>query len=395
MRVLFIHNQYLQKGGEDVTASLEAEILKQKGHQVRMIFFQNVRPSGIHKITGAAKAIYNSSSYRHVSEEIELFKPDVIHIHNLFFQASPSVLFAAYRNKIPVVFTLQNYRLICCNALLLRDGKPCELCVQKTFPLYGIKYKCYHNSITQSTMVTAISASHKIIGTWRHKVSRFILPSNFGKSRFVNSSLNVPEEKLMVKPNFIPDPGKSTAEREDFFLFAGRLAREKGIHIAAEAFSQIPGQRLVVIGDGPERLSVESKFSHCPNIILKGSLEREEVMWYMKRCKALIFPSTWYEGLPFVVLEALANGTPVIISALGSMLEMVENGYNGFHFEPGNANDLQEKIHLFLQTGKNERGSLYENARATYLNKFHPDIHYKTILSIYETVIAERGSAGG
>jgi len=391
MRVLFIHNQYQQPGGEDVAVSMEAELLREKGHEVRTVIFQNTDASGgIDQLDMARRAIYNPASYRRVWNEIKDFGPEIIHVHNLFFVASPALLYAAKKLNVPVILTLHNFRLICANALLLRNGHACELCVHQTLPISGIRYKCYRNSMAASALVTAITGIHKILGTWNKKINRFILLTEFSKSRFVNSSLKVPEKKLVVKPNFVPDPGVGMQDREDFFLFAGRLSPEKGINILLQAFADLPQQRLVVIGEGPELESATARFMKTSNIIFKGRLEKDEVMSYMKRCAALIFPSTWYEGLPFVIIEAFATGTPVITSRLGSMAELIENGVNGFHFEAGNVRDLQQKINLYLQIGAEERRMLHTKARAAYLNHYQPGIHYQTILQIYEDVIAEK-----
>lgn len=391
MRILFIHNQYQQAGGEDVAVATEANLLLEKGHEVRTIIFQNTNPSGtIDKLRKGWNAIYNSSSYKKVIGEIKVFKPDVVHVHNLFFVASPSVLFAVKKMCIPVVLTIHNYRLICANALLLRDGHPCELCIHKTLPFSGIKYRCYRKSATESALVTTITGIHKLMGTWRLKINRFILLTEFAKSRFVNSSIKAPDSKLIVKPNFIPDPGTRDPNQENFFLFVGRLSAEKGIEVLLQAFSKNPQQRLVIIGEGFPSEAAAARFMKSSNITFAGKLEKKEVLSYMKRCRALIFPSTWYEGLPYVIIEAFATGTPVIASRLGSMTELIEDGYNGLLFAAGNANDLEHKVSLFLQLEERERQLMNDNARLTYLKKYHPSIHYQTILAIYESVIAEK-----
>jgi len=391
MRILFIHNRYQQPGGEDVAVELESQLLKDKGHDVRVLFFQNSNPEGsVGKITKGMRAIYDRNSYRVVKNEIEVFRPDVVHVHNFFYAASPSIFYAAKKMNVPAVLTLHNYRLICANALLLRHGQVCELCVNNLMPLAGIRYRCYHNSMAESAFVTFVTSTHKLIRTWDKNISRLIVLTQFAKSRFVGSSIRVDEQKLFIKPNFIPDPGLGETNREDFFLFVGRLSYEKGIDVLANAFAGLPTQKLVVIGDAADSQAEMARFLDNSNITLKGRLNKDGVLGYMKRCKALIFPSTWYEGLPFVIIEAFATGTPVIASRLGSMAELVNDKLNGFLFEPGNVTDLQEKIHLFLQTERQDRNALYENARTTYVQNFSPEKHYQTILTLYETVIAEK-----
>jgi len=319
-----------------------------------------------------------------------VFRPDVVHVHNFFYAASPSIFYAAKKMNVPAVLTLHNYRLICANALLLRHGQVCELCVNNLMPLAGIRYRCYHNSMAESAFVTFVTSTHKLIRTWDKNISRLIVLTQFAQSRFVGSSIRVDEQKLFIKPNFIPDPGLGETDREDFFLFVGRLSYEKGIDVLANAFAGLPTQKLVVIGDAADSQAEMARFLDNSNITLKGRLNKDGVLAYMKRCKALIFPSTWYEGLPFVIIEAFATGTPVIASRLGSMAELVNDKLNGFLFEPGNVTDQQEKIHLFLQTERQDRNALYENARTTYVQNFSPEKHYQTILTLYETVIAEK-----
>ena len=389
MKILFIHNKYKQHGGEDVAIELETSVLLEKGHKVKTLFFDNTEITGsFSKIVAAFRAIYNYSSARRTSNVILQFKPDIIHIHNLFFIASPSVLFAARKHNIPVVLTLNNYRLICANALLMRNNEVCELCIHKKFPLHGIKYKCYRNSSVESALVTTITGFHKLINTWKNKISAFITLNEFSRSKFLNSSLQLPAAKLVTKPNFVRDSGEGSKVREDFFLFAGRIVREKGVHVLAQAFAVMPENKIIIVGDGPERNSLEEKFRPYKNICFMGQIEKQQLKEYMKRCKAFICPSIWYEGTPLTIVEAFAAGTPVIASRLGSMAESVFDGFNGLLFTAGNATDLSEKVRLFIKETGN--GTMfYENARRTYLEKYHEDIHYNAILKIYENAIAK------
>lgn len=189
MKILFIHNKYKHNGGEDVALELETSVLSQKGHEVRTLFFDNKQIDGfLSKIRTAFAAVYNFSSARETSKTILRFKPDIIHIHNLFFIASPSILDAAYKHKVPVVLSLHNYRLLCANALLMRNEEICELCIHKKFPLHGIRHKCYRNSSVESALVTTITGFHKLIGTWKSRILTFIAFTEFSRGKFLNSS---------------------------------------------------------------------------------------------------------------------------------------------------------------------------------------------------------------
>ena len=388
MKILFIHNRYKQDGGEDVVVELETSILSEKGHEVKTLLFDNRSiNSGISKIIAAIRSVYNFSSAKKVSKIINEFKPDIIHVHNLFFISSPSVLYAAGKKKIPVILTLHNYRLICANAILLRNNRPCELCISKKFPISGTRYKCYRNSSIESAAVTAITGLHKLYNTWKNKIYTYITLTEFSKSKFLHSSLQVPEHKMITKPNFVPDPGESNNPREDFFLFAGRIIKEKGVHVLIKAFAEMPESKIIIIGDGPEKESLQKEFQSSQNILFTGYLGKQKVNEYMNRCKALVCPSIWWEGAPLTVIEAFATGTPVIASRLEPMAESVSDGFNGLLFTAGDADDLKRKIKLF-NTETNNNSFLYKNARQTYLEKFSPDIHYDAILKIYQLATA-------
>jgi glycosyltransferase involved in cell wall biosynthesis len=394
MRILFIHNRYRQEGGEDIALDLEVRLLQQKGHVVSTLLFDNEGMEGfVKKIGRGVQALYNRRSARVVERTIREFRPELVHVHNLFFTASPSVIRVAARHGLPVVLTLHNYRLICANALLLRDNQPCNLCVQKIFPLDGIRYKCYRGSAIETGLVTAVTGLHKILRTWQHKVDAYITLTRFARSRFQDSSMAPVKDRLRLLPNFIFDPGvgKPAGERKDFFLFVGRLSREKGVHVLLEAFAGLPESKLVIIGDGPEREVVEQACRSSANIVFAGKKTRAEVLLAMKECRALLFPSIWYEGLPFTIIEAFAVGTPVFASAIGAMQELIRDGYNGFHFPPGDAEALRAKI-IGFESRREAKEPLYENARETWLTNYDPESHYAGLLAIYESVLIHKPS---
>jgi len=389
VKILFIHNRYKQHGGEDIIVDLETSLLTEKGHDVKKVIFDNTSIDGFFsKAAAALRSVYNFTSARTVAKAIADFKPDVIHVHNLFFVASPSVLSIAHKHKIPVVFTLNNYRLLCCNSILMRNNEICELCINKKFPISGIRYKCYRNSAIESALVTAITGIHKLLNTWNNTITTYIALNEFSRSKFLNSSLHITDQKIITNQNFVRDPGEGNGQREEFFLFAGRIVKEKGVHILAQAFAAMPDNKIIIIGEGPDKDLLERTFTSNSNIIFKGQMPHEQVSNYMKRCQAVICPSIWYEGTPLTVIEAFATGTPVIASRLGAMMESVLNGYNGFLFTAGDPDDLKKKIRVFISETTSNK-TLYQNARHTYLEKFQSEVHYNAILKIYETAIAQ------
>lgn len=384
MKILQIHNRYTKKGGEDTTIEAEYRLLIGKGHQVEQLIFDNSSIKGIEKIKIFYKSVYNIEVRRILREKIKKFQPDIIHVHNFFYVTSPSIFYEAQRNETPILATIQNFRLICAGSLLLREGKVCEICTQKTFPLAGIQYKCFQNSAIKTAQLTMVTGLHKWLGTWKNKVDAYITLTEFVKNKLIQSSLHLPNEKVFIKPNFTYDKGFTTAdERQDFFLFVGRLSQEKGIRILLEA-TKIHDFKIEIIGGGELEKIVREYASANPNIVYHGFQEQDFILAKMKACKALLFPSIWYEGMPLTILEAFSTGTPVIVSDIDNLNEIVTNQYNGLHFRTGNSQDLAQKIQLF---GLNDFSHLYVNARKTYEKLYSPEKNYQKLIEIYKKVI--------
>jgi glycosyltransferase involved in cell wall biosynthesis len=275
---------------------MERALLSAKGHQTNLLEFDNDDINGLYsKITAGLAAIYNRRSARMLEQKIKTFKPDVIHVHNLFFTASPSILYKAKAMCVPVVMTIHNYRLVCANALLLRDNHPCELCVNKTFPTDGIRYRCYRSSAVESALVTSITSIHKMLSTWKNKIDQFLVVSAFMKQKLQHSSLQLPEDRVSVLPNLSEDLQANLGSRLNYFLFAGRLAAEKGIDILLDGFANLPDIKLVIAGDGPLKEMVLQRINTMPNVNYIGLQTKAQITSLMKECKALVFPSRWYE----------------------------------------------------------------------------------------------------
>ena len=391
MKILLIHNLYALHGGEDTVFNSEKALLEDNGHQVETLIFDNKNFKGIAKIKMIYTIFYNSHSAKLLTDKIKAFQPQIIHVHNFFYEASPAIFYVASKYKIPVVQTLHNYRLICAGALLLRDNKPCELCVNKKFPLEGIKHKCFGNSALKTAQLTLMTSLHKYLGTWKNKITTYICLTEFTKNKIANSSLQILENQIIVKPNFVEDVGNSQLKREDFYLFVGRLSKEKGIDILLEA-AKNQGFKLEIIGGGDLKEMVEKVAQTHQNIIYHGFQDKTFITNKLKTCRAMIFPSIWYEGMPLTILEAFSAGTPIIASNIDNVKELVTDNYNGLHFNYGNATDLAQKVQFFEDNFNNnfaEISHLYTQARLTYEQKYTPQIIYKQLIAIYEKTILD------
>jgi glycosyltransferase involved in cell wall biosynthesis len=227
---------------------------------------------------------------------------------------------------------------------------------------------------------------HKKIGTWQTKVDRYIALTEFSKNKYIEAGW--PAHKIAVKPNFIQDPfdGDTFVAKEGgYSLFVGRLSEEKGVDILFESWANITG-KLKVIGDGPLKVFVESKSSG--EIEFLGRKDKSDVLDLVRNADFIVMPSTWYEGFPMVLVEAFACGTPALVSRLGSMEEIVEDGVTGLHFEAGNSQDLAEKAQWLIDNPERMR-EMGQNARNEYLAKYTPEKNYAMLMDIYKQAIDE------
>lgn len=387
IKILIIHNLYSKLGGEDTVFQNEVTYLRNNGHNVLTLIFDNKTLSNKTIWQKFFDTLYNIKSTITLGKCIKEFQPDIIHVHNFFYEASPSIFYTAQKFNIPIIVTIHNFRLICSNSLLLRGNQVCELCSQKKVPFSGIRYKCFKNSYFKTIQLTAITSIHKLLGTWKNKIDGFICLTEFTKHKIVNSSLNINPQKLFIKPNFVEDFGEGVFEsRKNFYLFVGRLSKEKGIDFLLQAAIKSQ-QELIIIGDGPLIEKVKEMSITYDNIKYVGVKNKLEIVMFMKQCKALIFPSIWFEGMPMTILEAFSTGTPIIASNIDNINQIVISNYNGILFNKGDLNDLIFKLNTFLTQ---ENRFLYQNARLTYEEKYHPHKNYASLLSIYNQILKNK-----
>lgn len=388
MKILLIHNKYKEAGGEDVVCQEEAELLLSNRHVVEVLLFDNAGiKTFVDKLRCGLSVIYNYYSARQLQLKIEEFQPDVIHVHNFMPVASPSIFLIARRYRIPVVVTLHNYRLICPGATLFHKGRIFENSIHSVFPVRAVLNGAYRNSIWQTAALATMTAIHSLIGTWKNKVDVYITLTSFARKKFMNAAIGIPKSKFVVKPNFIKDIGKGDPrQRKDYYLFVGRLTEEKGIRTLLKA-TRLFNFKLVIIGSGPLSEEVVQCARENPRITFLGFQQKSVVINYMKSCRALLFPSEWYEGFPITLLEAFATGTVVVASKLGAMAEIVTNGVNGLHFEAGNEKELVARI-TELNADPQLVRRLSTSARSTYLEHYTPENNYPLMMSIYRKAIA-------
>ena len=383
LRILFVHNAYQQRGGEDSVVDDEIRLLREHGHVVELYRRDNHDIESMGKLAAARDTLWSARTVHEVLAVLSRFHPDVIHVHNTFPLISPSLYWAAGKRQVPVVQTLHNFRLLCPQAMLLREGKVCEDCVGK-LPWRGVARRCYRGSLPQSAALAGMLVLHRGLGTYTNKVTRYIALNDFCREVFVRGGL--PANRLCVKPNFVADPGFSSSTRNGF-LYVGRLSAEKGIATLATAFAASPGQMCEVIGTGP----ADGEIGRLPNLKMTGWQDSAYITERMKDSLALVMPSLWYENFPRTLVEAFACGLPVIASRLGAMAALIQDGKTGLLFEPGNAEDLAAKT-AWAQAHPDEMRDMGEAARREYESKYTPQHNLEKLLAVYHEAMADNAT---
>ncbi|CAN5223466.1 glycosyltransferase [soil metagenome] len=387
MKILVAHNAYQQRGGEDAVSAAEIELLRSHGHQVETYDRHNNEIEDMSRISAAVSTIWSRRTIKEIGEICDAHRPDLIHVHNTFPLISPSIHWVASRKRIPVVQTLHNFRLLCPQAMLLREQVVCEDCVGK-IPWRAVTRKCYRDSTLQTVAVSAMLVAHQSLGTYRNLVSAYIALSKFSRDKFVEGGL--PAERIWVKPNFVVSGREPTWESRKGGIFVGRLSAEKGLDVlidaarGAHAASTRTDLRtsIKVVGAGPLEAGVREVFGEN----LLGFQAPAQVRELLHASLFMVAPSTCYETFGLAAVEAFSCGVPVIASRHGGLGELVEDGVTGLLFSPGDAQELRAKI-LWAEANPDAMLRMGRAAYAEYLKKYTPEKNYKSLVDIYRRVL--------
>lgn len=381
MRILSIHNRYQIRGGEDESSELDEDLLREHGHHVTRYEEHNDRIASLNPLQLALRTVWSQESYNKVRQHLRHSPTDLVHVQNFFPLISPSVYYAARAHNVPVVQSIRNYRLICPNGLFFRDGQVCEDCLGKSIPWPGARHACYRQSHAASATVVAMLTAHRLLRTWLKQVDLFIAISQFARQKCIEAGL--PEDKIVVKPNFVhPDPGAGTG-RGGYALYVGRLSAEKGLDTLLDAWSQLHSPiPLKIVGDGPLDERVETAAKRLCHVTWLGRRSREETQALMGKATMLIFPSKWYETFGRAAVEAFAAGTPVIAANLGAIAELVEHGRTGLHFRPGDAGDLAAQVEWALAHPQ-QLQHMRREVRAVFEAHYTGEANYCHLMEIY------------
>ncbi|MEK7158768.1 MAG: glycosyltransferase family 4 protein [Patescibacteria group bacterium] len=404
MKILHVNKFYFPRGGsESYYFSLE-RLLREFGHEVipfalshsknlpspwEKYFLPPVDFSSPNFRSGAQAAARIFGSREAVKKSREILwaaTPDLVHLQNAYRQMSPSILKVFKERRLPVVWTLHDYYLVCSQLHLFRNGAVCTSC-RGGKHYNATRFRCVDHSRAASFMGTLEQYAASTWKWYERGVDHFIAPSIFLKNLLVEWK-RIPAEKISVLP-YTVDPAAYDVPvvDEGYVLYLGRLSQEKGAQDVLTAAWALRDRPFRIVGTGPQegelRAFVEKR--RMLNVQFLGFLEGRPLVAQMARASVIVVPSRWWENYPMVILEAMMLGKPVIASRMGGIPEMVKDGERGWLFDAGNIEQLREKIRWVMShpVEAHEVGARAKKwVRATHL----PSEHYAQLKKIYEKV---------
>jgi glycosyltransferase involved in cell wall biosynthesis len=386
LRILFAHNRYLFRGGEDESRDQEISMLRSRGHEVIEYLVDNHNISNANIVSIGVRSIWNGDQFKKMKHLLREARADILKVDNYFPLLSPSIFDAAKSAGVPSILSVRNYRLICPSANLFREGRICKDCVSSKLAVSGIVHRCYRRSYLQSTSVALSTAYASARGTWSRSVDHYIAISETVKKLLVEGGF--PVNKISVKPNTVSDTGAGDGAG-NYAIFVGRLTEEKGIMTLLSAWRKL-GSRipLKIIGTGPLENVVEKAASEMPAIEFLRQKSLADVCDYVGKASMLIFSSEWLEPFGRAVVEAFSKGTPVVAADTEPMRDMIDHEHTGLLYKAGDSIDLAAKVASLL--GHPEKLSyMRERARKRYLEAYSEESTYDRMIEIFRGVSAK------
>ncbi len=360
MKILMVNKFLFPKGGAETYMFELGRQLEANGNEVQYFGMDNSErcvsnalglyadeidygsASIFKKLISPLKTVYSKEAEKKLMAVIDDFKPDVVHLNNINFQLTPSVIYAAKKKNVPVVQTVHDVQIACPNHRMYIEEREqvCTECLKNGYKSC-IKNRCVHASALQSAVAAAESIYYHKKNTY-NLVDRYICPSAFIAEQIKKGG--VEEKRIRVLHNYsneftVPD---KTQEKEKYIVYFGRISIEKGLKLLFDAMAELPEVKLIIAGRGP--LEEELKARELGNVEFAGFKSGDELYSLIAGAAASVYPSQWYENCPMSVIESIKAGTPVITSDIGGTKELIENGKNGFIFETDNKASLKAAI---------------------------------------------------
>jgi glycosyltransferase involved in cell wall biosynthesis len=381
MKVLHAYNESRFAGGANNAPKATIAVLREHGFEVE-VFTRSSRdlPRNLRgRIQAGMAAISPPEAVAQFDALLASFKPDVVHVHEVFPLVSPWILPRCTARGVPVVMTTVDYRMTCPVGTHVREGRICDRCTG------GREYRAFlgncRGSLVESATVAVYNTIARRSRLFLDHVTRFVAPSEFTRHWMIEKAGILPSRITSISPLVeIPDQGVADPAQGRYVGCASRLSPEKGIDTLVEA-ARLAG--LPVSLSRHESSLVKADVP--PDIPVVVTRDRHGLDAFYRGARMLVFPSIYFETFGLVGAEAMSHGIPVVASRLGALPELIDDGVDGLLFEPGDARDLARKVtRLWEDTAL--CGRLGQAARAKAASRWGPRHHFERLAAVYEGV---------
>lgn len=413
MKILYCNKYNFRFSGTEAYVFEVMDLMRERGHEtglfsmadprgeptpfdrhfVPLIDFKNPGRNLFGKVGSALRAIYSLDARRRMRRMVADFRPDVAHVRNIYHHLTPSILWELKAQGVPVLYHLNDFKLICPSYNLVSHGNACERCQGGRFR-HVLSEGCYSGQRGSAFALAAEAYVHKWLRTYQKCVDCFLAPSQFVKNKLTENGWDA--KKIEVLPHFQTVPAEGPPPGEDAaILYFGRLSPEKGVHDLLLAMQYLPGIRLRIAGDGPQRSELEAEVRRLKlnNIEFLGHLQGEELQRAIAAARFTVLPSRAYETLGKTILESYSQGRAVVASDLGSRRELVHDGITGLLFPPGDVAALVQAISYMV--GHPRQALIMGVAgREMVRHQYSPEAHYLALYALYERLPHAHPAAG-
>lgn len=328
------------------------------------------------------RSVYSQQAKNNINLLLNNFKPEIVHLHNIYHHLTPSILPELKKRGIPIVQTVGDYHLISPNYFMYHDGEICEITKPNKY-YKAIAHKCVKGSYLKSLLEITEKYLYLVLGWERNYVDRFLAPSDFMRTKLIE--YGIPENKVTTLPYFIDSTKyRPNYEPGKYILYFGRLSEEKGLKVLLKVMKQLPRIKLVIAGTGPQEEELRMMNSELGNrnVEFVGFKSGHELLNLIENCRFTVLPSVWYEVFGLSILESFACGKPVIASNIGGMPEVIDHGENGLLVKPDNVSELSDAIDNLWKSVTRIR-NMGKIGRNITEKKYNKAIHYDQIMRIY------------
>lgn len=407
MKILRINKFHWPKGGADIYYLHLNKLLEQQGHEVIHFAMQHpnnepskyadyfVSQTDFSKITfswqglkSLGKMLYSFEAARKIDKLIRDTQPDVVHIHNIYHQISPSILRVIKKHKLPVVMTAHDFKLMCTTYSMVAKDAPCERCKKHKYYM-PLVMRCNKNSLLASLVSALEITFHKIFRMYKKNIDRYIAPSAFQKQKLVE--WGYPEDMITHVPHYIDVQSFAAAAQpsQGYFLYFGRLHPTKGVHWLLQAMRQLPKDyTLKIVGTGEQETALQAMVQRLglTNVQFLGELKGNSLYDVVGRSLAVVAPSVMYEVFGQTVAQAMSAGKPVIGTDNGGIAELIEHGIDGMLFPTRDIRKLAECMR-YIAEHKDEAEQMGKRAQVKILEKHNAEKHVDAIVGIYTSLV--------